>query len=88
MRTERTTIWDYEIGDTLCVKDRDWCQYSNLVGELIEITRFGDSGVLRFSEEELRRARDPERVLKAKREVHFYFRELDHVHITLVYNGK
>lgn len=84
MKKAPQVTWDYELQQRLMVKDRDWCQYSNLVGTLVEITRFGDSGMLLFTDEELSKARKPERVLNANRKVHFYFRELDAVHTTLV----
>lgn len=88
MRTAIQTTWDYEVGDRLRVKDREWCQYSNLVGELVEITRFKDSGILQFTDEECLKARRPDRVLNGGRKVHFYFRELDPVHTTMVLDIK
>jgi hypothetical protein len=68
----------FKIGDQLRVTVK-CSEYFGLTGELIEVTRFKDSGTLRFTEAELNKARRPERVLRAKREVYFYFTELKRV---------
>jgi pyridoxine/pyridoxamine 5'-phosphate oxidase len=55
------------------------CEYNGLVGRVVEITQFNDSGMIEFTEAELNRARRPDRVLCACRRVHFYWRELQQV---------
>lgn len=53
--------------------------YCGLIGTVAEVTRFRDSGIITFTEEELQLARAPERVLKAGHRVHFYWRELKEI---------
>ncbi len=51
--------------------------YAGLVGKLIEITRFGDAGMVEFSTHTLESSMEPKRVTGSR--VHFYFRELERI---------
>lgn len=54
-------------------------EYYLLTGKVVDIEPFEDSGILEFSEDMLRKAQRPDRVLRTSRKVHFYWRELQQV---------
>ena len=49
--------------------------YAGLRGKVVEVTQFGDSGMVEFPQAEIDSAYDPPRVRQHL--VHFYFRELE-----------
>ena len=49
--------------------------YAGLRGKIVEVTQFGDSGMVEFPQAEIDSAYDPPRVRQHL--VHFYFRELE-----------
>jgi hypothetical protein len=71
-----------ELGTRVMVTN-EISHYYGVCGEIVELTKF-QSAVVLFWEADLKKAKDPERVLRAKPTCHFYLRELEEVHTTLV----
>jgi hypothetical protein len=68
----------YRVGDFVRVLS-EVSAYYLLIGRVVEITRFNDSGIIEFTDAMLQSARNPEQVTSAKRRVHFYWRMLQEV---------
>lgn len=66
----------FKLGDTVRVIS-PVSAYFGLSGRLIEASRFGFNGTIEFTDKQL--IGMPENILRGKRQVHFYFRELQGV---------